>query len=193
MSTNSFSLLLSGPGAGKGTQCAKLVEEFQFVHLSAGDLLRAEMKSGSEQAALIDNIIKEGKIVPVAITCGLIKKAMQDQGWATKKYLVDGFPRNQDNYEGWNEVMGDSIDLAGVLHFVVEEETLIERIMQRSASSGRTDDNVETLRKRLKQYNEQNLPIVEIYTKQGKVHEINGLQEIDAVYADVKKALANYL
>ena len=163
------------------------------MHLSAGDLLRAEMKSGSEQAALIDNIIKEGKIVPVAITCGLIKKAMQDQGWATKKYLVDGFPRNQDNYEGWNEVMGDSIDLAGVLHFVVEEETLIERIMQRSASSGRTDDNVETLRKRLKQYNEQNLPIVEIYTKQGKVHEINGLQEIDAVYADVKKALANYL
>ena len=95
------------------------------MHLSAGDLLRAEMKSGSEQAALIDQIIKDGKIVPVAITCGLIKKAMQEQGWATKKFLVDGFPRNQDNYDGWNEVMGDSIDLAGVLHFIVEEETLI--------------------------------------------------------------------
>ena len=151
------------------------------------------MASGSEQAALIDQIIKDGKIVPVAITCGLIKVAMQNQGWAEKKFLVDGFPRNQDNYDGWAEVMGDSIDLAGVLHFVVEEETLIQRVQARSESSGRTDDNIETLRKRLKQYREQQLPIIDIYAAQDKVWTINGLQEIEQVYADVKKALVDYI
>ena len=125
------------------------MENHGFIHLSAGDLLRAEIASGSEHGEMIDKIIKEGTIVPVAITCGLIKAAMEKHGWATKKFLVDGFPRNEDNYNGWNEVMGDSIDLAGVLHFVVEEETLIQRIIARGQSSGRTDDNMETLRRRL--------------------------------------------
>ena len=95
------------------------------MHLSAGDLLRAERASGSEHGELIQKIIDEGKIVPVAITCGLIKTAMQNKGWAAAKFLVDGFPRNEDNYTGWNDVMGESIRLAGVLHFVVEEEALI--------------------------------------------------------------------
>ena len=119
-----------------------------FIHLSAGDLLRAEISSGSEHGEMIDKIIKDGQIVPVAITCGLIKNAMQARGWASGKFLVDGFPRNEDNYQGWNEVMGDSIQLAGVLHFVVTEEELTSRIMARAESSGRTDDNIETLRRR---------------------------------------------
>ena len=78
-----FLLLFRGPGAGKGTQCAKLVENNGFIHLSAGDLLRAEMASGSEHGDMIDRIIKDGQIVPVAITCGLIKSAMEARGWAT--------------------------------------------------------------------------------------------------------------
>jgi UMP-CMP kinase len=117
-----FCLESRGPGAGKGTQCAKLVAECGFIHLSAGDLLRAEITSGSEHGEMIEKIIKDGAIVPVAVTCGLIKAAMERQGWATKKFLVDGFPRNEDNYIGWNEVMGDTIELAGVLHFVVTED-----------------------------------------------------------------------
>ena len=111
-----------GPGAGKGTQCAKLVANHGFIHLSAGDLLRAEVASGSEHGEMIDKIIKAGTIVPVEITCGLIKAAMEKTGWGGKKYLVDGFPRNEDNYRGWNNVMGDSIELAGVFHFVADEE-----------------------------------------------------------------------
>ena len=75
-----------------------MFQEYGFVHLSAGDLLRAERDSGSENGELINNLIKEGKIVPVAITCGLIKNAMEKEGWEKKKYLVDGFPRNEDNY-----------------------------------------------------------------------------------------------
>jgi len=84
--------------------------------------------------------------VPVAITCGLIKKAMETKGWASSKFLVDGFPRNEDNRSGWCDTMTDTVDVAGVLHFTCgDEAALIERIMERSKSSGRTDDNMETL------------------------------------------------
>ena len=182
-----------GPGAGKGTQCAKLVADYGYVHLSAGDLLRAERASGSEHGELIQKIIDEGSIVPVAITCGLIKTAMQNNGWGNSKFLVDGFPRNEDNYNGWNEVMGDSITLAGILHFVVEEEALIQRVMQRSQSSGRSDDNIETLRNRLNQYKQEQLPIIQRYTEQGKVKTINADQDIDSVYELVKQAMTGYI
>ena len=74
---------------------------------------------------------------------------MELNGWAKGKFLVDGFPRNQDNYDGWNEVMKDSVNVAGVLHFKGDDDTLIARVMERSRDSGRTDDNMETLRTRL--------------------------------------------
>jgi hypothetical protein len=90
--------VLGGPGSGKGTNCARLVKEYGFVHLSAGDLLRAERDSGSPNGELINNIILKGEIVPVEITVNLIKKAVEKAGGASKKFLIDGFPRNEDNY-----------------------------------------------------------------------------------------------
>lgn len=100
--------VLGGPGAGKGTQCAKMVEEYGFVHLSAGDLLRAERaRKDSPDGQLIENYIREGQIVPVEITIRLIKKAMQDSG--STLFLIDGFPRNFDNLQGWQSVMGDTV------------------------------------------------------------------------------------
>ncbi len=87
------------PGSGKGTQSANIVKDFEFVHLSAGDLLRAERSSGSKESALIESYIKDGRIVPVEVTCALLEKAMNNSG--KSKFLIDGFPRNADNLEGW--------------------------------------------------------------------------------------------
>ena len=101
--------MLGGPGSGKGTLCKDLVRDHSFVHLSAGDLLREERDSGSPQGEMINQTILEGKIVPVKITVGLIKKAMQSNGWGKSKFLVDGFPRNLDNYEGWQDVMSSDV------------------------------------------------------------------------------------
>ena len=92
------SFVLGGPAAGKSTQCQKLVEEYGCVHLSAGDLLREERASGSETAELIESYIKEGAIVPVEITLNLIKKAMEQS--TANRFLIDGFPRNEDNLQG---------------------------------------------------------------------------------------------
>ncbi|KAJ6827020.1 putative UMP-CMP kinase 3 isoform X1 [Iris pallida] len=94
--------VLGGPGSGKGTQCANIVEHFGFTHLSAGDLLRAEIKSGSENGAMIQNMIKEGKIVPSEVTIKLLQRAMLESD--NDKFLIDGFPRNEENRAAFERV-----------------------------------------------------------------------------------------
>lgn len=98
--------ILGGPGAGKGTLCRYIVENFGYAHLSAGDLLREErVKPGSEYGELIETHIRNGTIVPVEITCSLIDRAMQTSENPHHRFLIDGFPRNQDNLDGWNKVL----------------------------------------------------------------------------------------
>lgn len=94
---------LGGPGAGKGTQCERLEREFGFVHLSAGQLLRSERESGSADGELIESYLSEGKIVPVALSLGLLRREMESRN--STRFIIDGFPRNQDNLDGWNELM----------------------------------------------------------------------------------------
>merc|ERR1711902_477178 len=130
--------VLGGPGAGKGTQCANLVRDFGVVHLSAGDLLRAERNSGSADAELINNYIKEGKIVPVEITVGLIKRAMMKEMAQNEKFtfIIDGFPRNYNNLGGWNKICGGTFaTVPFLLHFECSEEEMTKRIMDRAAKS----------------------------------------------------------
>jgi adenylate kinase family enzyme len=112
--------VLGGPGAGKGTQCARIVEQLGYTHLSAGDLLRAERTSGSAQGAMIDGYITEGKIVPVEVTITLLLSAIEASGGT--HFLIDGFPRNTNNLSGWQATVGDKLQLAGVLMYEVSEE-----------------------------------------------------------------------
>ena len=127
---------LGGPGAGKGTQCARLEAEYGFVHLSAGDLLREERASGSPDGELIESYIAEGKIVPVRVTLNLIRKAMAASDAHT--FVIDGFPRNSDNLEGWDEMMSDVTDVGGVLFYDVSHDVMQERIIKRGETSGRS-------------------------------------------------------
>ncbi len=179
--------VLGGPGAGKGTQCGKLVKEFGFIHLSAGDLLRDERDSGSPDGEMIENFIREGKIVPVEVTVNLIKKAMEKSG--ATKFLVDGFPRNFNNLEGWQSVMGGHAEVDGVLFYDVSEETLVSRLLKRAETSGRSDDNIDTILKRLKTYNESTVPVVDYYAKQDKVTRIFGGDPVDVVFARTAAAV----
>jgi len=144
--------VLGGPGAGKGTQCQKIVDEFGFVHLSAGDLLRAERsRAGSEYGEMIEDCIRNGKIVPVDVTCSLLDNAMQENITNSGKYkfLVDGFPRNQDNLDGWNGKMSEKVDFMFVLFFDCDQKICIDRCLARGkAGSGRSDDNEESMKKK---------------------------------------------
>ncbi|XP_052686133.1 UMP-CMP kinase-like [Crassostrea angulata] len=180
--------VLGGPGAGKGTQCENIVREFGYVHLSAGDLLREErQRTGSQFGEEIDTHIKNGTIVPVQITCSLLKRAMESSG--KDRFLIDGFPRNQDNLDGWNKEMSDVATVIRVLFFNCPEQVCVERCLSRGKTSGRTDDNEESLKKRIKTYNESTMLIIEHYRKLDLVSEINAGNSPDAVFEDVKKVL----
>eukprot|EP00922_Rhytidocystis_sp_ex-Travisia-forbesii_P009407 GHVS01013702.1.p1 GENE.GHVS01013702.1~~GHVS01013702.1.p1 ORF type:complete len:218 (-),score=35.26 GHVS01013702.1:108-761(-) len=186
--------VLGGPGSGKGTQCSRISKQFGFVHISAGDCLREERSTpGSEYGPMINKHIKEGSIVPVAVTVKLLMKKMKSSGWDGGKFLIDGFPRNQDNLDGWHEVMtpdkGDKsiVDVRICLFFDCEQNEMERRLLERGTASGRLDDNPETIRKRFSTYVTETVPIAEYFSKCGKLKRVNAMQEIDAVWEDVKK------
>lgn len=181
--------VLGGPGAGKGTQCAKLVDEFGYKHLSAGDLLRAERQSGSEQGQMIDEFIREGRIVPVEVTVRLLVDAIEADGGS--RFLVDGFPRNTNNLSGWHQVVGDKLDTAAVLVYDCPEEVLEERILKRGETSGRTDDNSEALRKRFRTFRDETMPVIKYYEHQGNLTTIDGTRSVDEVWEDSQLFIAD--
>ncbi|CAM9649477.1 unnamed protein product [Ectocarpus fasciculatus] len=176
--------VLGGPGSGKGTQCERLAREYGYVHLSAGELLRQERASGSSDGQLIEDYIAEGRIVPVAITLALLRKAMETSE-PHSRFLIDGFPRNKDNLEGWDKAMGDVADIRSVLFLYCPEDVLEKRLLSRGKSSGRTDDNAETAKRRFETYVEMTLPVVEEFEREGMVARVDGNQDIESVFRDV--------
>lgn len=173
--------VLGGPGAGKGTQCGRLVAEYGFTHLSAGDLLRAERANpDSADGELINAYIKEGNIVPVEITLRLLANAMKADG--NTKFLIDGFPRSYDNLQGWQKHMDPVTNVLGVLFYDTDEEVMEKRILGRAATSGRGDDNVITIRKRFKVFKTQTMPVVEHYAHRGQVFVVNATACIEDVF-----------
>eukprot|EP00037_Helgoeca_nana_P012590 m.114976 g.114976 ORF g.114976 m.114976 type:complete len:223 (+) comp21532_c0_seq3:87-755(+) len=186
--------VLGGPGAGKGTQCARLVAEAGFVHLSAGELLRAERQSGSSTAALIESVINRGEIVPGEITTGLLKQAMEKSCVTGKHFfLIDGFPRNDDNCHHWNQVVGDSADVKMVLFLDCSMEVCRDRVLERAratvGAAQRSDDNEEVLQKRFKTYAAQSRPVIDAYESKGLVCRVDAGRPVDDVFADVMSAI----
>lgn len=179
--------VLGGPGAGKGTQSAKIVETFGYQHLSAGDLLREERaKPGSEFGELIEGHITNGTIVPVKITCALLERAMIQS--EAVNFLIDGFPRNEDNLTGWNAQMGDKVNLKFVLFFNCDEATCVERCLARGAAgSGRTDDNEESLKKRFNTYVNATMPIINHFKAKDMVKEVDATKSPEEVFKVVEK------
>ncbi|KIO32455.1 hypothetical protein M407DRAFT_241372 [Tulasnella calospora MUT 4182] len=191
--------VLGGPGVGKGTQCANLVRDYGFVHLSAGDLLRAEQnREGSEYGQLIRDYIREGQIVPMEVTVKLLENAIREAlenpkpdagaGWSDGqgRFLIDGFPRKMDQALKFDESVCPS---AFVLFFKCSEEVMLQRLLERGKTSGREDDNVESIKKRFRTFEETSMPVVEMYREKGKTVELDAEKTIPEVYVDVKKAM----
>ncbi|KAG7351161.1 uridylate kinase [Nitzschia inconspicua] len=183
--------VLGGPGAGKGTQCQLLQERLgggnTWVHLSAGDLLRAERESGGELGDLINAKIAAGELVPSSITCQCIERGMiaAFQKNKTTKFLIDGFPRSHENMKAWEDTMNIHT-IKFVLDFECPEEVLVGRLLERGKDSGRSDDNIETIRKRFKTHQESAVPIIDYFQQQGiQVHKIDSARSVIQVYASV--------
>jgi len=184
--------VLGGPGAGKGTQCSRIVSQFGHVHLSAGDLLREERaKPGSEFGELIEHHITNGTIVPVEITCSLLERAMTNS--LKNNFLIDGFPRNEDNLQGWNKQMGEKVNLQCVLFFDCSQEICTARCLGRGAAgSGRSDDNEESLKKRFVTYQQATMPIIKHYQEKELVKTLDASKSPDEVYSVVESILKTF-
>lgn len=205
-------LVLGGPGVGKGTQCARLVHDYGFVHLSAGDLLRAEQaRKSSLYAALIADCIKNGTIVPQQVTIALLRNAIQaslddadaaaaaarrvgkeiKEGWGAGhgRFLVDGFPRKLDQARTFDtKVVASTF----VLYLAAREDVMLQRLLERGKTSGRADDNIESIRKRFRIFEDQSRPVIEYYRAQGKVIQVDATKTPDAVYDDIRSAMDVY-
>lgn len=192
--------VLGGPGAGKGTQCTRLAEDFDFCHLSAGDLLRAEQnRDGSQYGVLIRTCIREGTIVPKEVTSKLLENAMaaeiqsrSSHRWPNGKgrFLIDGFPRKMDQAELFDDVVCPA---SLVIHFTTTEDVMVERLLERGKTSGREDDNIESIRKRFRTYYDQTMPVIEHYSKLGKLVEIDSTRPIDKVYEETSGIIRKLL
>jgi UMP-CMP kinase len=181
--------VVGGPGAGKGTQCFLLEERLKhgWKHLSAGDLLRAERKSGGALGDLINQKIANGELVPSSITVKLLENAMAAayQENKTTNFLIDGFPRSFENMDAWNDTMKRHA-VKCMLNFECPEEVLVGRLLERGQSSGRSDDNMETIRKRFRTYQQESMPIIKRCGDEGiKIHQIASDQSVEQVYKKV--------
>ena len=183
--------VLGGPAAGKGTQCIKLSNEYGMKHLSAGELLREEIVTGSSNGQLIASYLKEGKIVPVQITLDLLREKIQ--GVECNRFLVDGFPRNFDNVQGWESCMTEVCDVEGVMFIDCPEAELERRLLSRGESSGRSDDNIVTARKRFATFKEATMPVVAYYESKNKLMRISGDQVVEKVFNDMKAAVVPFI
>jgi UMP-CMP kinase len=170
--------ILGGPGAGKSTQSRRIQKAFGYVHLSAGDLLRAESATeGSKFGKMIDTMIENGEIVPGEITIGLIIQAIDNT--KTDKFIIDGFPRNIENYQVFAEHLAPYSNIINLLHFECPEEIMAQRLLGRSEN--RLDDNIESINKRFATYKLQTIPIVQEFEKLNKSIRVDSSQPLDAV------------
>ena len=182
--------VLGGPGSGKGTQCETIVRDFGYEHLSTGDLLREEAKKEGELSKKLNEVMSQGKLVSSELLVELLKKAMKDKGWEKKKFLLDGFPRNQENINEWNKQVGKEAHIQFVLFFDVDKEIMKKRLIKRGEDSGRADDNEETIMKRFETFEKESVPVIKFYQKQKKVQQIDAGKSIEEVNEQVKKCFA---
>lgn len=186
--------VLGGPGTGKGTMCELAESQLGWTHLSTGELLRAEREAGGPTAATIEEYVTAGKLVPNEIVVKLLKDAMETVTRTTgrKNFLLDGFPRSLTNLEGWYEIFGREAELPKMLYFECPYDVLEKRILGRAKYTGRSDDNVESMKLRFDTFKSETLPTVELFKGKNKCVEIDTSQDRQAVYNLVTTNLAEY-
>lgn len=190
-------ILLGPPGAGKGTQAKRLEEKYGLKQLSTGDMLRAEIASGTELGLKAKAIMDSGALVSDDIVIAMIARRM-DQTDCKSGVIFDGFPRTVAQAEALDRMLAEkSCTLAAVVELKVDEEALVKRLNNRIAETTargepvRGDDNEETLRKRLQVFREQTAPIIPYYKNKGMLQSVDGMAGIDAVEASLAKILQN--
>ncbi|TCV92168.1 adenylate kinase [Luteibacter rhizovicinus] len=183
-------VLLGAPGSGKGTQATRLKDQLGIPHISTGDLLRAEVKAGTDLGLKAKAIMDAGNLVADEILLGMLKSRLA-QDDAKPGFILDGYPRNLVQADALDSLLasiGQPLDV--VIKLEVPGEAIIDRCKIRFEQEGRADDNPETVKKRLDIYADQTAPVANFYAQRGKLKEVNGVGELDEVTQRILGVLA---
>jgi adenylate kinase len=179
-------ILFGPPGSGKGTQAAQLKDKYNLLHISTGDLLRAEINNATDLGMKAKEFMDKGELVPDEVVIGMIGGTFDEAESAGKNGIIfDGFPRTVAQAEALDTLMAEkNTAIAGVLSLKVDEVELTQRILKRGATSGRSDDTDEaTIRKRVQEYRAKTEPVSNYYSASGKVYEIEGVGSIEQIFS----------
>lgn len=183
-------VIFGAPGSGKGTQSERIIKEFGLDHISTGDILRKEIKENTELGRIAKEYIEKGQLVPDGLIVGMLAKVL-DGKKALKGVIFDGFPRTIPQAIALKEMLNErGTDVSVMLNLHVDEEELVNRLLERGKVSGRSDDNLETIKSRLKVYHTQTAPLTDYYIQEGKHVHIEGIGTIDEIFDRIKNVLA---
>lgn len=176
-------VLFGPPGCGKGTQSAKLIDKYQLIHLSTGDILRSEIANGTALGMEAKKLMDQGLLVPDEVVIGMIS-AKLDANKNAKGFIFDGFPRTQAQAAALDTLLaGKGTTITGMLALDVEYDELVRRILHRGKDSGRPDDqDPQIIGKRVDEYNKKTAPLIDYYKAQNKFHAIKGDGTVEEIF-----------
>ncbi|MDO6389997.1 adenylate kinase [Pontibacter sp. BT731] len=185
-------VLFGPPGAGKGTQSQKLIDKYNLIHLSTGDLLRSEIAAGTELGMKAKSLMDNGLLVPDEVVIGMIANKVRENNHAGG-FIFDGFPRTVPQAQGLDKLLMDlGTEISCMIALKVDDEELTKRLLLRGQTSGRPDDqNEELIRKRVVEYNTKTTPVADYYAGQSKYYAVDGIGEIDEIFTEICKHVDN--
>ena len=176
-------------GSGKGTQSELIIEKYDLAHISTGDVLRAEIKNQTELGKIASDFISKGQLVPDELIINMLANVLDSKKEA-KGVIFDGFPRTIPQAQALKKMLNErGTDVSVMLNLEVAEEELIQRLLKRGEISGRSDDNLETIKSRLDVYNNQTSPLKEYYIGEGKHVAIHGMGTVEEIFSRVADAI----
>lgn len=178
-----FNIIIFGPpGCGKGTQSSRITEKYNLVHISTGDIIRKQIKSGSDLGNQLKSIVEKGELVPYVLIIKILESAIQSNG-DVKGFIFDGFPRTIRQAEDLDKILAnENRAISIVLSLKVEDDVVVDRLLKRAEIEGRKDDTEEVIINRLSIYKDETYPLIAYYKKQGKYFEVDGCNSIDEIF-----------
>jgi adenylate kinase len=185
-------VIFGAPGSGKGTQSDKLIAHYGLEHISTGDVLRNEIKQGTELGKTAQSYIDKGNLIPDELMISILANVYDSFGRSHKGVIFDGFPRTIPQAEALKKMLSERGDkVAAMIELDVPEDELMTRLIKRGQESGRADDNEETIKKRLVVYHSQTQQLIEWYKQEGLHHHIDGHGTLERIFGDIKNVIDN--
>ena len=183
-------VIFGAPGSGKGTQSDLLIKKYGFEHISTGDVLRNEIKNGTELGKTAKSYIDKGQLIPAELMIDILASVYDSFGEAHKGVIFDGFPRTIPQAEALTNMLAERGHcVAAMIELYAPEDILMARLLNRGKEQGRSDDNEETINKRLAVYNTQTAPLIDWYKAEGLHHYVKSYGVLEEIFADVCKVI----